>query len=65
MQIIKRGVPPEDRIWRGNCTRCGTIAEAEHRELSAKSDVRGDTWAEAKCPVCASTFNLYPKPKNG
>ena len=61
MQIIKRGVIPAERKWRGNCFHCSSIMEAKQSELTIQSNQRDGEWATTKCPVCGSPMNFYPK----
>lgn len=61
MEIISKGKLPEERIWRGECTHCHTIAEAKERELQVTSDQREGEFGSARCPVCSHSMHFYPK----
>lgn len=56
MEILRREIPPEDRLWIGECNVCGSIAQAPQRELGKinPGDYRSDNeaWTWADCPVC-------------
>lgn len=56
MEIIKRGVPPPERLWRGTCSKCESVAEAFERELTkVTQDPRDGTKHSWEiCPVCSA-----------
>ena len=60
MKIIKKGIPPKERLWIGTCTHCGSIFEAKQGEIEVSYD-RGEQYASAKCEICSNQFYLYPK----
>ncbi len=67
MQCIKRGTPPEQRVWEGDCYNCNSKFEALQGELvNIVSDPNDHTrMSKAKCEVCNKEFWLYPiKVKN-
>ena len=67
MKCIKRGTPPEQRVWVGDCYNCSSTFEALEGELvNIVSDPKDHTrMAKAKCEVCNNEFWLYPiKVKN-
>jgi hypothetical protein len=60
MKIIKRGIPPQDRVWKGTCSVCGTVAEATGQEMNdVTTDFYGDTYSRESCPVCGSNMYFY------
>jgi len=63
MQCIKRGTPPDQRLWEGDCYNCNSKFEALEGELvNFVSDPKDHTrMAKAKCEVCNAEFWLYPK----
>lgn len=61
MQIIKRGIIPAERDWKGTCNYCKSIIEAKQAELKVENNQRDGSWGMAKCPVCGSSMNFYPK----
>lgn len=55
MEIIKRGIPPNERTWTGTCHKCKSEAEAKEAELRVQNYQReGGQFAWAKCPVCGA-----------
>jgi hypothetical protein len=69
MKCIKRGRPPEHRIWHGECHNCNSVFEALEAELTniendfslCKENAR---FARAMCEICKSNFVLYPVKAN-
>lgn len=61
MKLIKKG-NKLDKVWRGDCLRCGSGFEANHSEVENKihSDQRDGEWVVETCTVCGSAFHLYP-----
>lgn len=70
MKLIKRGVPPAERIWRGKCNMCNSEYEAIQGEIVAKLDEGHQDMkdhlriVQAKCEVCSRQFILYPAEDN-
>lgn len=52
MKVIKRGVIPSEKLYRGRCRTCDSIIEATHDELKHTSDQRDGDYHSALCPVC-------------
>ena len=53
MKMIKRGIMPEEREYRGICFKCGSEYEAEMRELNCDSfDQREPPAYYINCQVC-------------
>jgi hypothetical protein len=64
MKIIKKGNPPEEQPWRGECKACGAVLEAARSELKTDYDQRdGSEWGRAPCPCCKAGVVFYPKGK--
>lgn len=67
MKVIKVGVRPEDRPWKGTCRACKSVVEAKESELNnIQDDPReGGKFCWAKCPVCGvgayGGLLFYPK----
>ena len=61
MKCIKRGIPPEKRVWIGDCYNCDSKYEALEGELgNIQFDSRDYTRrAQARCEVCNKDFWLY------
>ena len=62
MKIIDKGKLPAERIWRGRCHNCKTLAEATEAELDKITyDQRSDgPFGEAPCPLCKQRMIFYP-----
>jgi hypothetical protein len=63
MKITKRGVPPSERKWVGQCTACSSEVEALEGELERiEADQReGTRFCRVVCPVCnLLRLILYP-----
>jgi hypothetical protein len=52
MKIIEKGTPKHERIWRGMCRSCGSVAEAKASELKNIIKDRFGSFSWEKCPVC-------------
>lgn len=62
MKIISRGVPPADKVYRGQCHNCNTVAEAKASELTIHPATQRDSaWAITNCPVCDKNMVFYEK----
>lgn len=65
MTIIKQGVIPGNRVWRGICFNCSSEMEVLEKELKVSVDMREhDEFSHAKCPVCGGNFIMYPYKEN-
>jgi hypothetical protein len=61
VKILREGKLPEERVWEGTCTICGTLAECRERELKVTHDQRDGTSGSAACPLCKKPMTFYPK----
>ena len=64
MKIIVQGQPPKLKVYRGECHKCGTIAEAPVEELKDvhSGDQRDGPFGFHQCPVCPNPrMVFYPK----
>lgn len=54
MKIIKRGKPPKERMWEGDCQKCRSVARATEAEMNHITfDQReGGSFSWEVCPVC-------------
>lgn len=55
MEVIKRGVPPDEIIIDCTCSRCNSELRFSQGEAELKSDnslYSGNYYTEIKCPVC-------------
>ena len=62
MKLIKRGIPPKERKWKGDCYYCKSEYESLEGELKAvQIDPKERTpMALEQCEVCKNNFWLYP-----
>jgi hypothetical protein len=51
MKIIQRGIIPDEREWKFDCT-CGTVFECLQKEVVLHHDQRDGSYATYTCPVC-------------
>ena len=62
IKLIKRGIPPQEEIWKGTCRSCKSEYEAIRKDITDKiiftKDIRDH--AKAPCEICGSEFFLYP-----
>jgi RNase P subunit RPR2 len=59
MKILKRGIIPAERIWRGTCQNCKSEFEALEKELKITHDQRDGDYASAKCEVCGHHYVYF------
>ena len=52
MKVLKRGAVPKDRVYQFQCSKCGTVAEANRSEGRPSSDERDRDLVVFDCPVC-------------
>jgi RNase P subunit RPR2 len=52
MRIIRRGVLPEEKIYRASCNHCKTEVEFTGAEGRLKYDQRDGNFYTVTCPVC-------------
>lgn len=54
MKITKRGKPPSQRLWKGNCRKCRSEAEAFESEMThiTYDQREGGSFSWEVCPVC-------------
>jgi hypothetical protein len=65
MKIIKRGIPPEEVVWKATCHRCKSELEAKRNELQVEWDQREQgELGRADCPVCKNPIIFYPAVEN-
>lgn len=68
MKILKRGTPPADARWLGDCHSCKSELEATRAELRVEHDPRDHlAFGHAPCPVCQADVVFSPKirPREG
>jgi hypothetical protein len=64
MKIIRRGTPPNETVFAGECWNCHTMIEAARRELKIENDFKDHSeYAHIACPVCNGIMTVHPKEK--
>lgn len=62
MKIIKMGVKPEERVYRGTCSNCKTVFECQQHEGTYHvGGQRDGPWLSVPCPVCRKSTNAYER----
>lgn len=51
MKILRKGIPPGERLHRINCIICNTYFEFKENE-GRKDSSRGEKYITIECPVC-------------
>ena len=61
MKLIKRGVPPPDKVWHGTCRSCKSEYEAIRKDIEDKIIYSKTVRDHVKeiCEVCGENFFLY------
>jgi len=54
MEIIKRGVPPGERVYTGVCRNCSTEVRFKRSKAEVHEDQRDGEFVSVCCPVCHS-----------
>lgn len=52
MEIIKRGTPPSEKVFQGECYACGTIVKFTRAEAAISPDHREGPNYYITCPIC-------------
>ena len=55
MKILTLGKVPEIKLYKGTCGCCGSVIEADHREINHSHDGHHI----GVCPVCDSRMAFY------
>lgn len=71
MEIIRKGKPPGERVWIGDCRSCKARAKAKQSEMKhiTHDHREGGSFSWEKCPACGAGDNatgyggmlFYPK----
>jgi hypothetical protein len=63
MKLVKRGIPPQEELWKGTCRSCKSEYEAIKKDIVDKIIFSKAIRDHAKetCEVCGEDFFLYPK----
>jgi ribosomal protein S27E len=57
MEIIKRGVIPEERVYYAKCGYCESELRFRRSEAKYVSDQRDGDYLVVKCPVCSKSIS--------
>ncbi len=57
MEILKRGVKPEDQFYLGTCHKCGTEVKFQRSEGVVTQDQRDGNFISVNCPVCGNKIH--------
>lgn len=52
IEVIKKGIKPEDRMVQGTCSNCKSEMRWKASDGKQQSDQREGDWNEIQCPVC-------------
>lgn len=63
MKILRRGIPPEQRIHIVSCRVCDSQIELAETEATQHEDQREGIHFSIGCPVCSHTIIFYPERK--
>lgn len=55
IEVIKKGIKPEDRKVEGTCGNCKSEMRWVAKDGTHQSDQRDGDWNTVKCPVCGHT----------
>lgn len=58
IRILKRGTPPEKKIYNIECRRCQSILEFERESAETHPDGRGGFFLSISCPVCKAFLSV-------
>lgn len=63
MNVIHRGKPRSEQVFRGTCLSCKSVIEATRAELKVGGGDYRDPgeYGHAACPVCDQVMTFYPK----
>lgn len=61
IKIIKRGVPPEYKLFYGTCRNCKTEVEFMEKDGTRHESTsqRDGSYIEVVCPVCYKSIVVY------
>jgi endogenous inhibitor of DNA gyrase (YacG/DUF329 family) len=51
VKIIKQGKLPNEEVFQGDCTHCGTVVEFERKEATCSVGM-GGVFLTVICPLC-------------
>lgn len=57
MEIIKKGTPPEEKIYEAECSKCKSVLRFKQSEGKITYDQRDGNLITVKCPVCGESVH--------
>lgn len=63
MKIIRQGIRPQDRLYRGICSNCATEVEFTEGEGNRSPDQRDNGAVSVECPTCSCM--IWGRPHHG
>lgn len=64
MEVVKRGVRPEDIDWSGICQSCKSEVRAKGHEMTniqQGGQMDDGPWSWEQCPVCGKKICFHPR----
>lgn len=58
VRVIKRGMKPEDKVYRGTCRHCSTEVEFKRSAARFHDDQRDGALLQVTCPVCRQQITV-------
>lgn len=59
MEIIKRGIDPQEVEYQAACHNCGTEVKFKRKEAEVVPDWRDGNFMRVDCPVCPNYITHY------
>lgn len=58
MEVLFRGVPPQERQYRGTCLNCQSVVQFKQSEGTYRRCEYNDYCYDVTCPVCKKTISV-------
>ena len=58
VEVLKRGVPPSQRVITCQCVECESELQFFKGEAVKKGNPQKGVWLEIACPVCGATLEV-------
>lgn len=62
IKMTKRGIPPQERIYYGHCSRCHSEFECTGADLLEQNFGRGESSTYIECTACRQPVFMVAKP---
>lgn len=60
MEVLKRGNPPNEKVYEAECRQCHSLLRFEQVEARLVPDRRDGDYLEIPCPVCRYVVTVTP-----